>query len=167
MEGRWEVDLRPAACPGITLVVGLAHGAAALAPWVAGCQPLVAAGLSAVTLLAWPAAFRAVPGPGARLSRLRLAGRRWLATLPDGVERPAEVLPGGRVLASFVFCQVAVAGQKLDWWLPAYAVPAAEFRRFKVALRCRQQADGAGLVDWNVSNHEEAARRGPRSRQAN
>jgi hypothetical protein len=77
------------------------------------------------------------------------------------------VLPGARVLASFVFCQVAVAGQKLDWWLPAYAVPAAEFRRFRVALRCEQRAEEPGLVNWNASNHEEAARRGPRSRQAN
>ena len=167
MPGRWDLDLQPSACTGLAAAVGLVHAGAVLAPWAAGCEPLVAAGLSAVVLLAAPAAIRAVPGRRAGLKRLRLADRRWLATLPDGGERPAEVLPGSRVLRSFAFCRVAVAGQELDWWLPAYAVPAAEFRRFKVALRCGQRTGEAGLIDWNASNQEEAARRGPGSRQAN
>jgi len=165
--GPWDFDLRPARCPGLAAVAGLSHAGAALAPWAAGCEPAFAAALSAVALLAWPAALRAVPGRRSRLMRLRCAGRRWMATLPDGSEREVEPLPGGRVLPSFVFCRVALAGQKLDWWIPAYAVPASEFRRFKVALRCRQQPGKAGLVDSNPSNHEEAARRGPGSRQAN
>lgn len=167
MPGRWDLDLEPRSCTGLATAVGLAHAGTALAPWFAASDPLVALGLSAVVLLAAPAAIRALPGRRSGLRRLRLAGRRWLATLPDGVERPAEVLPGARVLASFVFCQVEVAGHRLDWWLPAYAVPEGEFRRFKVALRCGQRTGKAGLVDWNASNHEEAARRGPRSRQAN
>jgi len=167
MTGGLDVDLHPVACPGLAASVGAVHGAAALAPWGAGCEPLVAALLSAVALLAWPVALRAVPGSRSRLRRLRRAGPGWRATLSDGTEQPAEVLPGGRVLATFVFCQVAVAGQKLDWWIPAYAVPAVEFRRFKVALRCGQQPWRTRLLDSNQSNQEEAARRGSGSRQAN
>ena len=167
MPGRWDLDLQPGSCRGLAAALGVAYAGTALAPWVAACDPIVALGVSAVVLLAAPAAIRAVPGRRSGLRRLRRAGRRWLATLPDGIERPAEVLPGARVLASFVFCQVEVAGHRLDWWLPCYAVPATEFRRFKVALRCGQRTGKAGLVDWNASNHEEAARRGLRSRQAN
>jgi hypothetical protein len=161
------VDVRPAHCPGLATLVAAVHAAVAVAPWAAGCAPWIALPLSAVACLAWRAARRAVPGRGAGIRRLRNAGPIWLATLADGTERPAELLDGSRVLARFVFCQMRVAGQKLDWWLPAYAVPATGFRRLKVALRCGQQAAGPALLDSDQSNHEEAARRAPGSRQAN
>jgi len=167
MRSSWDVDICPRSCRGLAALAGVAHAAVAAAPWAAGCGPAVAALLSAVALLACPAALRAVPGSALGIRRLRTTGTGWLATLGDGVEQPAELLPGSRVLAMFVFCQVRVAGQKLDWWLPAYAVPAREFRRFRVALRCRQQATSPALLDSNLSNHEEAARRSTGSRQAN
>jgi len=167
MPAPWDVDLCPADCPGLAAMIAMAHAAVAVAPWAAGLGPAVAAGLSAVTLLAWLDGRRVVPGRSARIRRLRNVGPSWLATLGDGVEQPAELAPQCRVLATFVFCRVRVAGQMLDWWLPAYAVPASEFRRFRVALRCRQQAAGPALLDSDLSNHEEAARRAPGSRQAN
>ena len=167
MTAAWDVDVRPQACPGLVALVAVLHAAVGTAPWVAGCEPPVAALLSGVAWLAWRAARRAVPGPAATLRRLRSAGPRWFATLDDGVERPAEVLPGSRVLARFVFCQVQVAGQKLDWWLPGDALPASAFRRLRVALRCSQPADRPALLDSNLSTHEEAARPPPGSRQAN
>jgi hypothetical protein len=167
LHASWEVDLTPADCPGLASLVAAVHAAVAMAPWAAGCATGIAAPLSAVAGLAWWSARRAVPGRAAGIRRLRNEGACWLATLQDGTEQPAKLLAGSRVLARFVFCQVRVAGQKLDWWLPAYAVPATGFRRFKVALRCRQQVAGPALLDSNRSNHEEAARPAPGSRQAN
>ena len=167
MTATWDVDVRPHGCPGLAVLVAGLHAAAAVAPWAAGCTPPVAALLSGVAWLAWRIARRAVPGPAAAIRRLRSAGPGWFATLDDGIEHPAELLPGSRVLSRFVFCQVRVAGQKLDWWLPGDALPATGFRRLRVALRCRQEAARPALLDSNLSTHEEAARPPPGSRQAN
>jgi len=167
MPASWDIDLHPVPCPGLARLVGALHAAVAAAPWVSGCAPWTAAALSALTGLAWLSALRAVPGSRRGIRRLRSEGSVWSATLADGVERPAELLPGSRALPTFVFCQVRVAGQKLDWWLPDYAVPAAGFRHFKVALRCRPQRVGPALLDSSLSNPEEAARPGHVSRRAN
>ncbi len=149
------------------MLVGTIHLGVAVVPWAAGCASGTAALLSVVTLLAWLSARRAIPGRWSAIRRLRSQDSCWSVTLVDGIERPAELLPGSRVLPKFAFCQVSVAGQKLDWWLPAYATPAAGFRRFKVALRCRQRAEGPALLDSTLSNHQEAARPGHDSRRAN
>jgi hypothetical protein len=167
MNATWEVDVRPLGCPGLAALVAGLHAIVAVAPWAAGCAPPVAALLSGVAWLAWRIARRAVPGRAAAIRRLRSAGPGWFATLDDGIERPAELLPGSRVLARFVFCQVRVAGQKLDWWLPGDALPATGFRRLRVALRCRQEVARPALLDSNLSTHEEAARPPSASRQAN
>ena len=167
MTAAWDVDVSPCSCPGLAVLVAGLHAATAVAPWAAGCTPPVAALLSGMAWLAWRIARRAVPGPAAGIRRLRSAGPGWFATLDDGLERPAELLPGSRVLARFVFCQVQVAGQKLDWWLPGNALSATGFRRLKVALRCRQEMARPALLDSSLSTHEEAARPPSGSRQAN
>ena len=167
MPASWDVDLVPVPCPGLATWIGVIHVAVAAAPWLAGCAPWTAAALSALTGLAGWSALPAVPGSRRGIRRLRSDDSGWSATLADGIERPAELLPGSRVLPTFVFCQVRVAGQKLDWWLPGYAVPATRFRHFKVALRCRPRRVGPALLDSSLSNPEEAARPGHVSRRAN
>lgn len=162
-----EVVVDPADCRGLAILVAAIHAGAAAAPWAAGCGPVVAATLSMVCLAALPGALRAVPGPAAAIRALRGVDGRWDVTLANGSEVVAEVLPATRVLAGFVFCQVRVAGQKLDWWLPAYAVPATAFRRLKVALRCGPGGAQPDLLDSPHSRNREAARRNVLSPSAN
>jgi hypothetical protein len=40
-----------------------------------------------------------------------------------------------RVLPGLVVCGLKVAGHRLGWWVPRRSLPAAQFRRLKVAMR--------------------------------
>lgn len=105
-------------------------------PWAAGCRPALALGLTAVSLMALPAALAAIPGPGCRLRALRLAGCDQWAVLRDGAEAVVLVDAASRVFPAVAFCRLTLRGRQLDWWVPRYALPEDEFRRLKVALRC-------------------------------
>jgi hypothetical protein len=132
----WDVCAEPADCRGLAGTVIALHAGVAVLPWVADCNPWLAALLAGSCLAALPAALRAVPGRRCPLQGLRYTGGLWLARLADGGEAVAGVAAGTRVLPGLVFCRLSVGGRVRDWWVPRYALTASDFRRFKVALRC-------------------------------
>ena len=143
----WNVDAEPGSCQALAALVVALHAGAALVPWAAGCTPWLGALLSASCLAALPAALRAVPGRGCPLRGLRHADGTWVARLAGGRETAAGVAAGTRVLPGIAFCRVSVGDRTRDWWVPRYALPATEFRRLKVALRCRLGYRAADLLE--------------------
>jgi hypothetical protein len=132
----WNVRAEPAPCRGLIRLAWAGHVAAALAPWVAGCTPAVAAALTATCLLALRITLAALPGPHCRLRALCCQDGEWSLLMSDGRHGPAQVDRATRVFTSLVVCRLVAGGRRFDWWLPAYAISAAEFRRLKVAMRC-------------------------------
>jgi hypothetical protein len=112
---------------------------AALAPWLAGCSPALAAALSVTGLLALQTTLAAVPGKHCVLRSLSCQDGEWSVTMSDGRCAAAEIDGATRVFASLVVCRLRAGGRRFDWWLPAYAIPAGDFRRLKVAMRCISQ----------------------------
>ena len=143
----WNVDAEPGPCQALAALVAALHAVAALVPWTAGCTPWLAAMLSASCLAALPGALRAVPGRGCPLRGLRYADGAWVARLAGGREAAARVAAGTRVARGIALCRVSVGGRTHDWWVPGYALPASEFRRLKVALRCRPGCPTADLLE--------------------
>ena len=136
----WRARADPVACPGLAgLVTGL-HVAVAIAPWAAGCGPLLSIVLGSASLAGLPGALRAVPGRRCPLRSLTFEGGCWSARLAGGEERPASVEATTRVLPGMLFCRVSVGGRRFDWWVPRHALATTEFRRLKVAMRCRSPA---------------------------
>jgi hypothetical protein len=132
----WNVRAEPAPCRGLgRLAVGL-HLGAALVPWLAGCSPWLAVALSAACLLALPTMRAALPGRHCAVSSLGYRDGQWLARLADGRQVQADIGGATRVFSGLVVCRLNAANRRYDWWLPRYAVPAGDFRRLKVALRC-------------------------------
>jgi len=111
------------------------HCLAAVVPWAAGCPTPLALALSVACLATLPRALSGVPGPGCRVRGLRRLPAGWKARLQDGRWVSAEVTVATRVLPGLVVCGLKVAGHRLEWWVPRRSLPAAQFRRFKVALR--------------------------------
>ena len=111
------------------------HGLAAAVPWAAGCSTPVALALSVACLATLPWALSGVPGPGCRVRGLRRVPAGWQARLQDGRWVPAEVTVATRVLPGLVVCGLKVAGHRIGWWVPRRSLPAAQFRRLKVAMR--------------------------------
>lgn len=163
----WDFTAEPTDCQGLAGLVVTLHVAVAVAPWVAGCEPWLAVGLSVLCLAVLPVTLRGIPGRNSRVRGLRRRASRWTVRLADGAEQAAVPLATARVLPGMVFCRMAVAGQMLDWWVPRYAMPADDFRRFKVALRCRQGAAALDLLDSVEATHREAGGRIIDSRRAN
>lgn len=136
----WSVRAEPAACPGFAGALVLLHAALAVLPWAAGCTPTLAAALAAVALGTLPHTLAAVPGQRSRLKSIAGDGRAWRVRGAGGMWQAAELRRGCRVLGPIVLLELAVAGRRLDWWVPRYALPADDFRRLKVAAL----AAGAG-----------------------
>ena len=111
------------------------HCLAAATPWLAGCSTWLACVLSAVCLAALPWALSSLPGPHCRVQELRRLPAGWRARRPDGSWVPVQVTAATRVLPGLVVCGLIVEGRSREWWVPRGALPAAEFRRLKVALR--------------------------------
>jgi len=132
----WQARVEPSPCRALAWQLAAAHLAVAAAPWAAGCGPVLALVLTAVSLLALPATLSAIPGSRCPIRALRLAGGEWSASLRHGAEATAQVNAATRVFPAIVVCRLEVGGRRLDWWIPRYALPADEFRRLKVALRC-------------------------------
>ena len=136
----WRVDVDLEDCPALAGLVVLLHVAAAAAPWFAGCETWLSLALSCGCAAALPGALRAVPGPRCPIRRLGHADGVLTVTLAGGDRRPATVAASSRVLADIAFCRLEVTGQKLDLWIPRYAMTAADYRRLKVGIRCQGEA---------------------------
>jgi len=113
-----------------------AHVLAAPVPWAAGCTPGVAVALSAACLLALRITLAALPGRQCPLRAIWCQDGDWSVVMRDGRRVPAQMDGTSRVFARLVVCRLTADGRRFDWWLPAYAVSAADFRRLKVAMRC-------------------------------
>lgn len=137
----WNVRVEPAPCVGLGRLAGVLHLGAALAPWAAGCTPLLAAALSAACLVTLPATLAALPGRRCAIRALACLDGAWTALLSDGRDVAVEVDGATRVFAGLVVCRLAAGNRHYDWWLPGYAIPAGDFRRFKVAVRCIRQGE--------------------------
>jgi len=117
-----------------------AFGAGLLAPWAAGVPAPRAFGLSLCALAGACAALAALPGPRARVRVLECGQRGWIARLADGRDVPVRILPGTRILPRAALCRLHVEGRRLGLTVPAYSLPADEFRRLKGALRASASA---------------------------
>lgn len=111
------------------------HGLAAIAPWVAGCSAWLAAVLSSACLAALPGALSGLAGPRCRVRGLRSVPAGFRARLADGRWVAAEITAASRVLPGLVVCGLRAEGRRLEWWVPRDSLPAAQFRRLKVAVR--------------------------------
>jgi hypothetical protein len=132
----WTVRAEPAPCRGSVGLAWACHLAAALAPWVAGCTPAVAMTLSATCLLALRITVAALPGRHCPLRAICCQDGEWTVVMSDGRRVAARVERSTRVFARLVACRLVAGGRRFDWWLPAYALSAGDFRRLKVAVRC-------------------------------
>lgn len=139
----WRVAAEPSPCPALGWGAGGVHLAVAAAPWVAGCQAWLALLLTGLALAGLPGVLAAVPGRLCPLRRLDCDDGGWTVRLGDGPAVAAEVVAGTRVMSGLVVCRLVAAGRHLEWWIPAYALSTDDFRRLKVALRCRGPA-GSG-----------------------
>jgi hypothetical protein len=137
----WRVDADLEDCPALAALVVLLHVAVAAAPWFAGCEAWLGLLLSSGCAAALPGALRAVPGPRCPIRRLGHADGVLTVTLACGERCPATVVAASRVLADIAFCRLEVTGQMLDLWIPRYAMTAADYRRLKVGIRCRDAAE--------------------------
>jgi hypothetical protein len=137
----WNVRVEPAPCVGLGRLAEVLHLGAALAPWAAGCTPPLAAILSAACLVTLPATLAALPGRRCAVRALARLDGAWSAVLSDGRDVAIEVDRATRVFAGLVVCRLAVGNRRYDCWLPRYAVPAGDFRRLKVALRCIRRGE--------------------------
>ncbi|HEX9708039.1 MAG TPA: hypothetical protein VGA24_10415 [Steroidobacteraceae bacterium] len=132
----FAVTIEPAAGPRLAAVAFLVHLAAAASPWFARAEPLIAAALSVLAIAGLVSTLGRVPGGHSALCalafdgrgcRVRLTGRRrWLR---------AKVGTGARAYASLVLVEVVVAGKRLGWLLPRWALPPDDFRRLKARIR--------------------------------
>lgn len=137
----WRIDVDLEDCPALAGVVVLLHVAAAAAPWFAGCESWLSLLLSCGCAAALPGALRAVPGPRCPIRRLGHADDVLTVTLAGGQRHAATVAASSRVLPDIAFCRLEVSGQMLDLWIPRYAMTAADYRRLKVGVRCRDAAE--------------------------
>jgi hypothetical protein len=135
----WSVRAEPAPCRGLVRLAWTGHGLAAVAPWLAGCTPLLALALSAACLLSLPATLVALPGRYCTLRALRFQDGEWSLTLADGRQVAARLDGATRVFEGLLACRFQAGGRRYDWLLPRYAIPATEFRRLKVAMRCNER----------------------------
>jgi hypothetical protein len=117
--------------------------AVALAPCLAGCGLPLSLALGSACLATLPGALRAVPGRHCPLRSLSFDGGGWSARFLDGPRRPARVEAATRVLPGLALCRLTIDDRPFDLWIPRRALPAAEFRRLKVALRCCSRAVAA------------------------
>lgn len=126
----------PGACRPLASVLCAVHGLGALVPWLAGCSPPLAAGLSLLCLASLTWTLTGVPGSRrCPIVALACGAAGWQALLPDG--RWASAWPSGatRVLPGLVVCRLRAGDRRVEWWVPRAALPAVQFRRLKVALR--------------------------------
>ncbi len=130
----WTVDAEPRSCPELVAVALLVHLGAACLPWAVPLPSALAAALSMLALLLWPATLRALPGPHAALRRIAFDEYGWRVWPAGGRWIRAEVSPASRATRGLVVLSVSAGGRRLDWWLPRYALTADQFRHLKVAV---------------------------------
>jgi hypothetical protein len=132
----FAIAIEPVARPRLATLLLLAHGFAAVGPWIAHCPPLLAAGLSLLALAGLPLSLARVPGPHCLLQGLRndADGCRVRLLGEEGF-LAATIGPGTRATAAFVVLEVVANGRRCGWLLPRGAVPADEFRRLKALIR--------------------------------
>lgn len=131
----WQFAAEPRSCRPLAGLLWAGHCLAALVPWAAGCSAWLASVLAAVCLTTLPWALCGLPGPRCRVQGLRRLPAGWRARLLEGSWVAVEVTAATRVLPGLALCGLKVAGRRFEWWVPRGSLPAAEFRRLKVALR--------------------------------
>lgn len=132
----WEFEAALRPCPALAAMVVAAHAVVAAVPWLAGCAAWVAGLLSALAMAALVPALRAVPGRTGRVRVLRFSAAGWTVSSVRSATAGVGRLMAGRVLPGIAFCRFLAGGQMLDVWIPRRALPSADFRRLKVAVRC-------------------------------
>lgn len=131
----WQFVAEPRACRPYALLTWAGHCLVAAAPWMAGCAVWLATVLSIACLAALPGALRGLPGPHCRVRGLGSLPAGYRVRLADGRWVPADIAAASRVLPGLVVCRLRAEGRRLEWWVPRESLPAAQFRRLKVAVR--------------------------------
>ncbi|MCU0977082.1 MAG: hypothetical protein MUC71_12355 [Steroidobacteraceae bacterium] len=128
----WHFRSELASCPGLAAGLAISCLAAAALPWIAGVPLGPALLLSALALAPLPAALRSVPGRGCAFTAVA-HGSGGLSLPP--ATGTLRVLPSTRVFPELVLLRAELDGRRQVLWIPRAALPPADFRRLKVALR--------------------------------
>jgi len=130
----WNFHAELAACPRLAAALAAVHLAAALIPWLAGVEPVPAAGLALLSLAALPATLRTVPGGRCRFTAVACGSDGLALRLGDGRDVTVGLRSSSRVLPGCVLLQVDLGSRRRLLWIPRAALDAGAFRRLKVAV---------------------------------